>query len=133
MRCSPVLAAILALSSVSFDAFAATTICTIKENSIVKALSWDTLSLRAKVQLEIGNVVELDGRMTRTRRSNSGLVTVNLFFSDPDRLLADHLEFAVTKLDDRHTKVFGVSYETIDGIRVLTHNVVNRTVQCSTL
>lgn len=110
---------------------AATTICKVKSDTISPlAVSWDTDTGLAKIQLSYGDPIE--GRLTMSRPHDGG-VKVNLFFPKTDKPLSDDMEFIVFPVFNTTHRILGVSYRTIDGTRVLHASHGNFEALCNTL
>jgi len=125
-----VIAALLACTLTSAS-YAATTICKVKSDTVSPlAVSWDTDTGLAKIQLRYGDPVE--GRLTMSRPHDDG-VKVNLFFPKTDKPLSEDMEFIVFPVFKTTHRILGVSYRTIDGRRFLNASLGNFEALCNTL
>lgn len=116
------------------SAVGATTICKVNGGAgslPPKAISWDTESKKAKVQLEMGDAIE--GRVTLAREHKPHGMRFNLTFSLSDRLLNDELEFMIFPVSSSEYRIIGVGYRVIPGGRALNTSLGNHEATCNTL
>lgn len=111
---------------------AATTICKIAGSTIAaKAISWDTETKRAKLQLIYGAPV--DGKVVLTRVHEPYGTKVNISFALVGDSFGDELEFVVFPSSKTEFRAIGVAYKTIGAIKVLNAALGNNEALCNTL
>ncbi len=113
-------------------AIAGTTICKVTGDAfMVKAISWDMDSRKAKVQLDFGEPI--DGKVTMVRPHEPYGVKVNLSFAPSNDIYGDELEFMVFPRPKADFRVVGVGYKLVSGAKILNMSLGNNEALCNTL